>query len=107
MVVLSDTQGNIKNKEDKEEDVAGEEGHPTKFLDKIDIGPVDKNIFFQISKNASQFCYILIEQQMSEKVCCSIRAPPIQNPGFHLKKSTFLNNGETCLMRTPNLEPTA
>ena len=34
VVVLSDTQGNIKHKEDKEEDVAGEEGHPSKILEK-------------------------------------------------------------------------
>ena len=55
MVVLTDTQGNIKHKEDKEEDVAGEEGHPTKILDIVDIRPVH-NFFFGISKNAGQFC---------------------------------------------------
>ena len=44
VVVLSDTQGNIKHEKDKEEDVAGEEGHPSKILDKVDIRPI--HIFF-------------------------------------------------------------
>ena len=43
VVVLSDTQGNIEDEEDKEEDVTGEEGHPTKILEKVDIRPIHKN----------------------------------------------------------------
>ena len=57
VVVLADTQGNIKHKKNKEEDVAGEKGHPSKILDKVDIRPIHKNIFFffEISKNARLF----------------------------------------------------